>query len=202
MKSHHKIIVSLSLILVCNTALVSAVLWLKSMETNRFRVYVFAVELDKLFLECRRQEKNFLIRQDMNTINTYNDNYDIICKYIDDAPRSILDQEGVDLLDDLKIELDKYNHGFRIMAINMRNTHRNDEFIAAMHCCTAEAEKCHLLIEQLTKDADMEYQLIRKSAQNLLIALILADILITVLLSISIARLSRPVVEMDKVRRG
>jgi hypothetical protein len=202
MKNHHKIILGLSLLLACNLALVGAVLWLKSAETNRFRLYAFTVELDKLFLECRRQEKNFLIRQDMNTINTYNDSYDIICKYIDDAPRSILDQESVDLLDELKIELDKYNSAFRIMAINMRNTYRNDEFIAAMHCCTAEAERCHLLIEQLTTNADMRYQSMRRSAQGVLIALILADLLITVLLSVGLVRRIRPVGQADSVPSG
>ena len=202
MKNYHKVILSLSLILVCNIALVGVILWLQSLETDRFRLYGFAVELDKLFLECRRQEKNFLIRQDMNTINSYNNDFDIICRYIDNAPRRILDQESVHILDDLKAELAKYNNGFRIMAINMRTTNRNDEFIAAMHCCTAEAEKCHLLIEQLTTDADMGYQSMRKSAQNISIALLLADILIMVLLSINIVQMVRPATAQAEARHG
>jgi hypothetical protein len=85
------------------------IIWQESKMHKAFQQSIKIGEIDKYFLECRRQEKNFLIRQDSESMELYNQNFIALTNTLNETLELELSDKSLNIITILQRNLDNYN---------------------------------------------------------------------------------------------
>lgn len=97
------------LIIVFVMACVSGIIiWQESNMHKAFQNSSQISEIEKYFLECRRQEKNFIIRHDSQSVQLFSSNYDSLNILVSKMLDYDLNEQMVESLITLQDKLDSY----------------------------------------------------------------------------------------------
>lgn len=101
------------LIIVIVMACVSGIIiWQESNMYQAFQHSLQISEIEKYFLECRRQEKNFIIRHDSQSVQLFASNYDSLNVVVFKMLDYDLNDQMMEKLNILQNKLDSYNLKF------------------------------------------------------------------------------------------
>jgi len=101
------------LIIVFVMACVSGIIiWQESNMHQAFQHSSQISEIEKYFLECRRQEKNFIIRHDSQSVQLFTSNYDSLNILVSTMLVDELNEQMVAKLTALQKKVDKYDLKF------------------------------------------------------------------------------------------
>ena len=102
------------LIIVFVMACVSGIIiWQESNMHQAFQHSSQISEIEKYFLECRRQEKNFIIRHDAQSVQLFTSNYDSLNIMVSKMLVDESDEQMVEKLTLLQTIIDKYDFKFK-----------------------------------------------------------------------------------------
>ena len=84
------------------------IIWQESNMRKAFQHSSQISEIEKYFLECRRQEKNFIIRHDTLSVQLFTANYDTLNVLIAKLQENCSSEQMIEKLTILKEKLDSY----------------------------------------------------------------------------------------------
>jgi hypothetical protein len=84
------------------------IIWQESNMHKAFQNSSQISEIEKYFLECRRQEKNFIIRHDSQSVQLFSSNYDSLNILVSKMLDYDLNEQMVESLITLQDKLDSY----------------------------------------------------------------------------------------------
>lgn len=188
MKSRRIILIGLTFMVVLVIAVPGTIYWQQLRVRAALHAYTLSVEVEKYLLECRRQEKNFILRNDIAAIRLHL----TAC----DSAGSILSRLiQMDLPDDLRSRVgslrgtqQKYAEAFKMMTMNRQNPSGGSAFIPAMHMCTEIARKCHAQIADIIADMKQRYQLVGKEIGMISLLLLIGAPIVSISTAIFLVR--------------
>ncbi len=159
-----------------------------------------AETIERYLLECRRQEKNFLIRGDVGSVSLYESNTQGLLEVVEELRRDVMSSPVAEQLDVLEERIGAYKAAFgqlrRRRAVSAGlpadSTDSENETVAA-------ARACHAVVTKLRSGTIERFQ----SAQDVTRLVSIASVAVGALLSIGIAGfLTRAIVgPLERLRR-
>ncbi len=111
------------------------IIWQESNMHKAFQHYSQISEIEKYFLECRRQEKNFIIRLNTESVQLFASNYDSLNVMVSKMLDYDLNDQMMKKLNILQNKLDSYSLKFDTIVssgqIGIDNTQVSDEVYLA-----------------------------------------------------------------------
>lgn len=99
----------------------ATIIWQEAKMNDAFQQSSQISEIEKYYLECRRQEKNYLIRLDDESILMFGNNMNTLNSNIDAMLDVTNDQYIAEKLNALKSNIAKYNDLFRELTVLDKN---------------------------------------------------------------------------------
>ena len=88
------------------------IIWQESNMHRSFQHSSQISEIEKYFLECRRQEKNFIIRHDVQSVHLFISNFDSLNILISEMLLDVSNEQMIERLTLLKGKIQSYNSKF------------------------------------------------------------------------------------------
>lgn len=139
------VITIVAIVLVCQQA---------KMQTA-FQDSILTCELDRYVLECRRQEKNYLLRNDDEALALYQANYDTLFAMTDNLTEKVSDDKLVNTLLLLQDKLENYKLSFEEVVQYRNEESSQRQFKISLQRCIISARECQAVISDIrnmTKD--------------------------------------------------
>jgi len=167
------------IIVLVMTSVAGIIIWQGSKMQQAFQHSSQINEIEKYFLECRRQEKNFLLRQDEESVKLFSINYAELIDVINETSESNIDEISIEKLNSLKYNLISYNEQFNDIA-KLKELVVNDNRVKKE---VTLARENHLLIEELNVIATNSFD----KAHSITVSITIFSIIIGLFLSVVIA---------------
>lgn len=139
-------------VMVCVSGII---IWQESNMHNAFQHSLQISEIEKYFLECRRQEKNFIIRLDTESVQLFASNYDSLNVVVSKMLDYDLNDQMMEKLNILQNKLDNYSLKFDTIVssgqIGIDNTLVLDEVDLAREIHTLIKEIKFITIQDFNK---------------------------------------------------
>ena len=149
MNRQSRINTSLAILIGTYLALTIISLLGKSQILEAQYTYTLTTELENYLLQCRRQEKNFIIRSDMRSIELFRMNLDSCKMLVAVLSQRTHDTISRNSLSQLGSYLDDYYKAYRVMVLTRRDTRNMEALIPSIHQCTEASNNCHEIIESV-----------------------------------------------------
>ena len=78
-------------------------------------------KVDRRFNEMRRQEKNFIIRKDQESLNKHKQAYDESIKILDDLSKRFKNPKNIEMLNGIKYSIETYRDDFLVLVKHFEN---------------------------------------------------------------------------------
>ncbi|MBU0529670.1 hypothetical protein KKF86_07950 [bacterium] len=151
-------------------------------ESNMYRAFQHSSqisEIEKYFLECRRQEKNFIIRHDSESVQLFSSNYDtlnmLVLKMLDHGKNGQMIENLTTLQENLDNYYIKFEEIIRSSQIEMDN--------AKMQSEVDLARESHALINEIKAITKQEFNNAYAVTNNVNIFSILIGLFLSVLIA-------------------
>ena len=95
------------------TCVSGIIIWQESKMQQSLQQSLQLSEIEKYFLECRRQEKNFLIRQDVQSVMLFTSNYDSLNGLVSKMIVDESNKEMIYKLNTLNSKIETYSFDFK-----------------------------------------------------------------------------------------
>ena len=120
-----------------------------------FQDSILTCELDRYVLECRRQEKNYLLRDDDEALVLYQANYDTLFAMTINLADKVSDDKLVNTLLSLQDKLENYKLSFEEVVQYRNDESSQRQFKISLQKCIISARGCQAVIgdiRNMTKD--------------------------------------------------
>lgn len=134
-----------SIIIICQQA---------KMQTA-FEDSILTCELDRYVLECRRQEKNYLARDDDEALVLHQANYDTLFAMTNNLIDKVSNDKLVNTLLSMQNKLENYKLSFEEVVQYRKDESSQRQFKISLQQCIASARECQAVIgdiRNMTKD--------------------------------------------------
>ena len=168
------------LIIVFVMACVSGIIiWQESNMHKAFQHSSQISEIEKYFLECRRQEKNFIIRHDSQSVHLFTSNYDSLNVLVSEMLDYGLNEQMIESLTTLQDKLDSYYLKFE----DIINSNQIEIDNSKMQSEVNLARESHALINEIKTIATQEFNKAYSITNNVNIFSILIGLFLSVLIA-------------------
>ncbi|MFC1547069.1 hypothetical protein ACFL5M_00950 [Candidatus Neomarinimicrobiota bacterium] len=188
MKRQNNVIAWLILLILLNIASSGVIYWQHSRKLETLSAYTLALRIDKYLLECRRQEKNFFIRNSMEAIQLFTVNHDSVKALLSRLMNMELPAEAMNGGISLNGLLDDYSRSFRAICISTRDHPNGEGRISIMHRCTETARKCHLQAVAIVAAMDQHFRAVHKTTGMVTVILMIAAPILSIMIAVLIFR--------------
>ena len=120
-----------------------------------FQDSILTCELDRYVLECRRQEKNYIFRNDDEALVLHQANYDTLFAMTNNLTDKVSDDKLVNTLLSLQDKLENYKLSFEEVVQYRNDESSQRQFKISLQQCIASARECQAVIgdiRNMTKD--------------------------------------------------
>jgi methyl-accepting chemotaxis protein len=134
-----------SIIIICQQA---------KMQTA-FEDSILTCELDRYVLECRRQEKNYIFRNDDEALVLHQANYDTLYAMTKNLIDKVSNDKLVNTLLSMQNKLENYKLSFEEVVQYRKDESSQRQFKISLQQCIASARECQAVIgdiRNMTKD--------------------------------------------------
>jgi len=173
----------LLVVLVMTTAS-GVILWNQSKMRDAFEVSNASIQLEDYLLECRRQEKNFLLRGKKEYVEYFNINYDSLYAKTTHLISTINSESMKTELTDLSERESAYKTSYdSLIQISQQPvvSETNREIILSQ--MIEQARDCHSLIASIRSIALAEFNTAKSTSHIINIAALVVGILLSVLIA-------------------
>ena len=110
-KSRIQLLLILGILIISISSIALFTILLKNKSNNNSTKLLTEIEIS--ILQCRRAEKNFLIRHDQTSVNEFKQNISALYKLTESLTIYTNDKVGLSLIEEIKINLDIYKNTFQ-----------------------------------------------------------------------------------------
>ena len=155
------------------------IIWQESNMHRSFQHSSQISEIEKYFLECRRQEKNFIIRHDVQSVHLFISNFDSLNILISEMLLDVSNEQMIERLTLLKGKIQSYNSKFEEITssnqIEIDNTNIQSEVNLA--------RESHVIINDIKVITNREFNKAYAITNNVNIFSILIGLFLSVVIA-------------------
>ena len=155
------------------------IIWQESNMHRSFHHSSQISEIEKYFLECRRQEKNFIIRHDVQSVHLFISNFDSLNILISEMLLDVSNEQMIERLTLLKGKIQSYNSKFEEITssnqIEIDNTNIQSEVNLA--------RESHVIINDIKVITNREFNKAYAITNNVNIFSILIGLFLSVVIA-------------------
>lgn len=182
MRIRSKLLFGLTAIVILMVAVALAIIREQSVMRRSFAVHEHMTTLERLLLECRRQEKNFLLRHDESSPVLHAANLDSLIAYTENLRSEVADPEIVSKLSLLTDNAEEYGSLFRDLAADwLENSGRMGQEITPLE--VSSARKCHALVADIQAGAVARFNAANATAHTVSIFSIIVGVVLSLLIA-------------------
>lgn len=167
------------IIVVVMVCVSGVIIWQESRMHHAFQHSSQISEIEKYFLECRRQEKNYIIRHDSQSVQLYVNNHDSLSTLINQMMLSDINEQMNKKLSKLEKKLSEYRNIFEELTIT-KNTEMG---ISLANLEVAYAREGHKIISELKSITNRNFKNAYTITNNVNIFSILLGLFLSVIIA-------------------
>jgi len=168
------------LIIVFVMACVSGIIiWQESSMHQAFQHSSQISEIEKYFLECRRQEKNFIIRHDVQSVHLFISNFDSLNKLISEMLLDVSNEHMIERLTFLNDIIQSYNSKFEEIFSSNQIEIDNNKIQSEVNL----ARESHAIINEIKVITNLEFNKAYAITNNVNIFSILIGLFLSVIIA-------------------
>ena len=177
------------LAIVCLMVVASAVvIWQQSIMNRAFEFVERLDTVDRFLLECRRQEKNYLLRQDRESEVFHAANFDSLFHSTLDLRAQVSDATLLEHLNLLAQKETEYAEAFRVLKEQMAGVGTREERERLAGATVARARECHAVVQEVTAAAAARFAAASSTTHRVSVVSVVVAVLFSVLISAVLTR--------------
>ena len=146
------------LIVMVMTVVAGVIIWQQAKMQSAFQDSILTSELDHYLLECRRQEKNYLLRQDGEALVLFQANYDTLFTMATNLSNKILYDQIVIKLSVLQDKLILYRSAFEQSTLYLDVESYKTQYNESIRTCVMFARESHSIIKDIRQLSEERFE--------------------------------------------
>jgi len=155
------------------------IIWQESNMHRSFQHSSQISEIEKYFLECRRQEKNFIIRHDVQSVHLFISNFDSLNKLISEMLLDVSNEHMIERLTFLNDIIQSYNSKFEEIFSSNQIEIDNNKIQSEVNL----ARESHAIINEIKVITNLEFNKAYAITNNVNIFSILIGLFLSVIIA-------------------
>jgi len=155
------------------------IIWQESNMHRSFQHSSQISEIEKYFLECRRQEKNFIIRHDVQSVHLFISNFDSLNKLISEMLLDVSNEHMIQRLTFLNDIIQSYNSKFEEIFSSNQIEIDNNKIQSEVNL----ARESHAIINEIKVITNLEFNKAYAITNNVNIFSILIGLFLSVIIA-------------------